>query len=256
MLCGYPVCMSAIECTAPVRGHETRKGQYGLENCPACSPKKARVAAVPAAASAAPPPVAVKRKYYDDHAGDEDEESNWDGTEDWQHAGDLNAQAKAYIERWPVPGPEYGESDREIWLAQFRDASDEDPQDSLRALKKAATDGPGESIPVVLCGDCANHQENESPNPMYSSNSSCEDCHEAGVECNHDGHATEDFSSSGCGECSTTMAGERHHYAYRPDEDPNATVTEADVFATAPAGGQDEEVPVTWLSGPRSERGY
>lgn len=71
-----------------------------------------------------------------------------------------------------------------------------------------------EPIPVVLCEDCAVHQENESPDPDYSNNSTCEECHEAGVDCDHSGHADDDFSDAPCGKCSTTLAGRRVHYAY------------------------------------------
>ena len=71
---------------------------------------------------------------------------------------------------------------------------------------------PEVSYAIVLCADCHEHQSNVSPSPLYSNNSSCESCHEAGVDCPHEGFADIDFSSRPCGICGTTLAGSRHHY--------------------------------------------
>lgn len=89
------------------------------------------------------------------------------------------------------------------------------------ALAPQAQEAPDKSstAPVKLCQDCTIRQENEAPDPAYTSNSTCESCHEAGTDCDHEGHAPEDFDSSPCAKCGSTLAGSRHHYAYWLDHE-------------------------------------
>lgn len=61
-----------------------------------------------------------------------------DGIEDWAHEDGPEKQARAYLQRWPKPGPEHSDEERDLWEFTFIDNADGEDEDKRAALARAS----------------------------------------------------------------------------------------------------------------------